>query len=157
MTHFELVKELLHERGIEHQIFEHPKFESSAEAMQMVDGVNDRNALKSILFAADGEYFLCVVPLFMKIDKEKLKSHFEIIGKIHLAKPEDTLRVTKCEVGTVSPFAQFYNDVSVVYEPSILQLDRIFITPGSFNHTITMRGEDLLEMVDPVLDDVVER
>lgn len=157
MTHFELVKELLGERGVDFNIFEHKKFESSKEAMSLVEGVNDRNALKSILFKADGEFFLCIVPLFMKIDKEKVKAHFEIIGTLKLATPEETYNVTKCVVGTVSPFAQFYDDVSVVFEPSILSLDRVFMTPGSYNHTVSLRGDDLIDVVDPVMADVVER
>lgn len=157
MTHLELVTGLLKERNIDHVITEHPKFNSSAEAMSFVEGVNDRNALKSILLTADGEFFLVVVPLLMKIDKLKLQSHFEIVGKLSLAKPEETLRVTRCEVGTVSPFYQFYENVQVVFDPSILNLDRIFITPGSFNHTISLRGDDLIDVVDPVMADVAER
>ncbi len=153
-THEELVRDLLGKNNVEYQIYEHPRFSSTEEAMGYVPGVTGDNALKSMLFKGDDKFILVVLPVSMRIDKEKVKSIFGIAGKFALATPDETTLHTHCEVGTVSPFIQFYENVSVIFDPVVKNLQNIYITPGVFTKTYSFRSDVLIALIKPRIENI---
>ncbi len=155
MNHFEQVISLLIEKNIEYQEFDHPKFSSTEEAMSFVEGVTVNNALKSLLFKNHNMMILAVLPVSKKLNKQALLDALGLEGKLSMATPEEVLQSTFTVVGTVSPFSMFYEQVVTVFDESVAQIDWCYITPGSFEKTVSLKASDLITLIQPNIQNII--
>ena len=154
MNHFETIKTLLGELNISHEIFSHPKFSSTEEALSFGNGVSEKTAIKSLFFSYGTEYVLVLMRVCDKLDKEKLKALLGTTEKIQFASPEKMLELTGCEVGTVSPFCGLTNTLKTICDTNVELEDVMFCTPGVFTSTLKMPVKDFLGIVKPPMADV---
>ena len=154
MNHFETVKALLDGEKISYEIFNHPKFSSTEEALSFVEGVSEKTAIKSLFFLCGTEYVLVLMCVCDKLDKEKLKVALGTTEKIQFASPEKTLELTGCEVGTVSPFCGLTNTLKTICDTNVELEEIMFCTPGTFTSTLKMSVKDFLGIAKPTVADV---
>lgn len=148
---FKLVKELLGRKGIVFEVLEHVPVYTSEEAAR-VRGVELKTGVKALVFRTEGGSFvLGLIAADRKIDLKKLA---RIVGakKLQLALPEEVLKITGCEVGSVHPFGNLFG-LPTYLDPSVLENDTVNFNAGLHTVSIQMRAADLVEVVKPVVED----
>jgi Ala-tRNA(Pro) deacylase len=90
--------------------------------------------------------------VLVRADKRvDLKLVGELEGKkVRLAMPEEVLKETGCEVGSVPPFG-FSKRLKTYLDREILEEEKVTFNAGLHNVSVVMRGSDLPKVVEPVL------
>jgi len=101
------VKELLDQNGIAYKVSEHSPVYTSEQAAK-VRGIELKTGVKALVFKTEqGSFILGLIAADKKMDVKKLA---KIVGtrKLELASPQDVLKVTGCEIGSVHPFGNLF-------------------------------------------------
>jgi Ala-tRNA(Pro) deacylase len=145
---------LLEGSGIPFDHFEHEHVHTSHEAAR-ARGTRIQDAAKALVFeTGSGKLVECVVSGHRRVDLKKLKA---LLGEknIALASPERVLHVTGCTVGSVPPFGNTFSPPLPMYvDQEVLTRERIVFSAGSHYHSIRMRPEDWVKLVNPVVADL---
>ena len=104
-----------------------------------------------ILKTQKGNFVTGLVAADRKIDLKKLA---KILGtrRLQLASPQETLKITGCEVGSVHPFGNLY-DIPTYLDSSILENDKVNFNAGLHTVSIQMKAKDLIKAIRPVVED----
>ena len=145
---------MLKDSGIPFDHMEHEHVHTSEEAAR-VRRTNIEEAAKALIFeTGSGKLVLCIAPGHRRVDLKKLRNILGE-GKITLAAPERVLQVAGCAVGCVPPFGNLFSPPLPVYvDEEVLSRERIVFSAGSHYHSIRMRPEDWLKLVQPVVGDL---
>jgi len=145
---------LLEGSGIQFDHIEHEHVHTSQEAAR-ARGTNIEDAAKALVFeTGSGKLVECVVSGHRRVDVKKLKT---LLGEkdVALANPERVLHVTGCTVGSVPPFGNLFSPPLPMYvDQEVLTRERIVFSAGSHYHSIRMRPEDWVKLVNPVATDL---
>lgn len=89
-----------------------------------------------------------------KADSGKLR---KILGAkdIRLASPEDVLRITNCEVGSVHPFGLLFS-LGVYMDSAIQEIDEVNFSAGTHVNSIRMKRVDMVNLIKPKIADVAK-
>lgn len=145
------LKRLLDDNGITYSISEHEPVYTSEEAAR-VRGVELKTGVKAlVLRTKEGSFIIGLVAADRKIDLKKLA---EIVKteKLKLASPEEVLKVTGCEIGSVHPFGNLYN-LPTYLDRSVLENEWVNFNAGLHTVSIHMRSEDLVKLIKPIIGD----
>lgn len=148
MTLTDRIVQCLEERGVPYSLTEHEAVRTSAEAAQ-VRGVELRTGAKAMVVRSSGGTVLAVLPADRRIDWRKLKRALEV-KDASLEAPEEAERLTGVPVGSVPPFANLLG-LSSVFDPALLENELVRFNAGSRTHSIEMRSEDLVGIVEPTV------
>ncbi len=131
-------------------LLEHaPVFTSQQAADLRKVGLNQ--GVKAIVTrASGGRYFLFCLPADSKVDLEKAADLVNV-DNLFLASKEEVLRVTGCEVGSVSPFSGVLSNIPAFFEESILKNERVDFSAGLHTRSVEMKSSDLVSLVNPRL------
>jgi prolyl-tRNA editing enzyme YbaK/EbsC (Cys-tRNA(Pro) deacylase) len=154
MNHFESVKNLLDNAGIVYQIFDHPQFANTDEAISFVPEVNSNNAIKSLLFRYGEHYILCLLRVCDKLDKAKVQQLLGISEKLIFTSPDETLSVSGCIVGTLSPFCGLTANIATLCDSNVASETVMFCTPGTLVNTLQLSVADFLTLANPSVVDI---
>lgn len=141
------IKELLDSKKINYKIFEHEPVFTSEQASK-VRGVDLKTGVKAlILKTKEGKFILGLVAANKKIELRKLA---KIVKTKHLelANPEEILKTTNCEIGSVHPFGILHN-LPTYLDISILENDNVNFNIGLHTKSIKMKSKDLVEIIKP--------
>ena len=139
---FEALKALLDGKNVTYSVFTHENVFTSEEAAS-VRGVPLSSGVKSMVVKSDG-FCMVLVPGDRKIN------FAEINGK--LASPEEVLRITGCEVGSVHPFGLLFG-LRVFMDRRILDNKIVNFNPGLHDLSISMDPKDLVDIIHPEIGD----
>jgi len=144
----------LESSGVAFEQLEHGHVHTSEEAAR-VRGTDIRDAAKALICETrSGQLVECIVPGHRRVDLKKVRA---ILGEksIALANPDRVLKATGCTVGCVPPFGNLFSPPLPVYvDQEVLSRERIVFSAGSHYHSIRMRPDDWLKLVQPVVADL---
>lgn len=145
----EVVQEFLRQANVAYSVFPHaPAFTAQEEAA--VTHISGRDWAKPVVFFADGEPIMAVVPADLVIDVEQL---LLLTGaeKIRLATEEELEGLyPDCEPGAMPPLGPLYNqpvfvDIALAAEPQVV------FNGGTHGDAICMRYDDFAALARPVV------
>jgi len=149
------IKEFLDCQGARYAVITHsPAFTAQEEAA--VTHISGRDWAKPVVFFADGEPIMAVVPADLVVDLERL---LDVTGadRIRLA-TEDELNALypDCEPGAMPPLGPLYNqpvfvDIALAAEPQIV------FNGGTHGDAICMRYDDFAALARPVVGSFAAR
>ena len=141
------VTRLLDNRKINHKTFELPRQKLGAEQTASLLNVPLSIIFKSIVIerVTPGKPILAVVPG----DKEvNLKALAKVVGekKVITATQKNAERLTKLQVGGISPLALINRGFEVVIDNSVLDQESVHISGGELGVNIRLRSRDLVDL-----------
>ena len=147
---FEQLCELLARSDATFRVLTH-EAEGRSDAVAKLRGTSPEQAAKAMFCAskeAVPKLVLAVLPGNQKLDFKKL-AQAAGVKKITLAAPALATEITRCEMGAVPPFV-FRDDVSLIVDSGLLaRNEKIAFNAGSLSHSIVLRIEDYLRVVNP--------
>jgi len=144
---FKQVKELLDQKGIAYKVSEHAPVYTSEQAAK-VRGIALKTGVKALVFKTEqGSFILGLIAADKKMDLRKLA---KIVGtrRLELASPQDVLKVTGCEIGSVHPFGNLFR-LTTYMDASVLENDSVNFNAGLHTVSIYMKAEDLVKAIRP--------
>ena len=151
----EVVQEFLRQANVPYSVFPHePAFTAQEEAA--VTHISGRDWAKPVVFFADSEPIMAVVPADLVIDVEQL---LLLTGaeKIRLATEEELQGLyPDCEPGAMPPLGPLYNqpvfvDIALAAEPQVV------FNGGTHGDAICMRYDDFAALARPVVGSFATR
>ena len=145
----ELVQEYLRRANIAYSVFPHaPAFSAQEEAA--VTHISGRDWAKPVVFFADAEPIMAVVPADLVIDVEQL---LLVTGADHIRLATEDELVTlypDCEPGAMPPLGPLYNqpvfvDIALAAEPQVV------FNGGTHGDAVCMRYDDFAALAHPVV------
>ena len=101
------IKALLDSDNIKYEVLEHEPVYTSEQAASIRGGDLKRGVKALVLKTSEGKFILALVAADKRVDTKKLAKHLNI-KSLNLAKPEEVLKVTNCEIGSVHPFGTIH-------------------------------------------------
>jgi len=149
----EAIRKLLDDNKIQYKCWDHPPVHTSEEAAK-IRGTTLESGAKAMLLRSEGQFLMVVLAGDKKMDFKKVK---KAIGsdRLTLATPEEVLKVTHCEVGSVPPFGILFS-IPVYLDKSLLRSPMINFNAGKHGTSIAMSIEDYQKVVKPVLVEVAQ-
>jgi Ala-tRNA(Pro) deacylase len=151
LREFNSVKKLLESLGIHYEVTEHGPVYTSEEAAK-VRGVELKTGVKALVLKTEnGNMLLGLIAADRKIDLKKLA---KAIGakKLQLASPEEVLKATGCEVGSVHPFGNLFG-LKTYLDSSVMENDLVNFNAGLHTFSIHMKARDLLKAIKPEISE----
>ncbi len=145
----EKIKGILTDSGIDFEHFIHKAVFTSQEAADE-RGLELKQGVKALVFK-NGKFILALVPGDRKVDAKKLA---KILGlkELKLAKPEEVLDITHCEIGSVHPFG-FIHNLETYMDEKVLENEIVDFNIGLHTESIAMKSKDLVKVIKPrILD-----
>lgn len=124
----------------------------SAQDVAMATGCSLPNVLKTLLFFADENPIIAVVPGDGKTDIAKIEKIFPH-AVVRMATPEEVLTFTSYRVGEVSPFG-LENIKNRILDKKIPHLDYVLIGTGQNNLLYKLSGKDMATAWDGAIEDI---
>jgi Ala-tRNA(Pro) deacylase len=146
------IRKMLDESGVEYKMFEHEPVYTSEQASK-VRGVDLKSGVKALVFKTnDGKFVLGLIAAHKKISERKLA---EAVGAeaLRLAKPNEVLEMTGCEIGSVHPFGNLHN-LPTYMDKSVMESDSVNFNVGQHTVSVQMSSEDLAKVVGPQICDI---
>jgi len=144
------IKKLLDDNGISYVVTEHEPVYTSEQAAK-VRGLEPKTGVKALVLKTDkGDFIVGLVPGDKKIDLKKLA---KVVGtrKLQLASPQEVLKMTRCEIGSVHPFGNLHG-LSTYLDGAILENDLVNFNAGLHTVSIQMKAKDLVKVIRPVVE-----
>lgn len=153
MNVLEEIKKFLDDKNVEYKCWDHPPVRTSEEAAK-IRGTPIESGAKALVFRSEGKFFMVVIAGDKKVEFKKIKKVIKS-QKCSLATPEEVLKITGCEVGSVPPFGNLFG-IPVYLDKSLLRSTTINFNAGKHGTSIAMSVEDYQKVVKPTIVDVAQ-
>jgi len=145
-----LIKELLDSNGITYEVSEHEPVYTSEQAAK-VRGVELKTGVKAlVLKTEEGSFVMGLIAADKRIDLKRL-AKITRTKKLRLASPQEVLKITGCEIGSVHPFENLHR-LPTYLDSSILENDMVNFNAGLHTVSIEMKAKDLVKAIRPVIE-----
>ena len=145
-----LIKELLDSNGITYEVSEHEPVYTSEQAAK-VRKVELKTGVKAlVLKTEEGSFVMGLIAANKRIDLKKL-AKITRTKKLRLASPQEVLKTTGCEVGSVHPFGNLHR-LPTYLDSSILENNMVNFNAGLHTVSIEMKAKDLVKAIRPVIE-----
>jgi prolyl-tRNA editing enzyme YbaK/EbsC (Cys-tRNA(Pro) deacylase) len=153
MSVIEKIQHLLDENKIDYKLSEHEAVTTSVEAAR-IRGVELKTGAKAMVCKSKNEYLLIVLPANRRIDWRAVKNE---LGRkdISLAPTEEAEEVTGCKRGSVPPFGNVLG-LETYFDIALLDNEYLNFNPGSLTHSMQMKAEDLVRVVQPKMVSITD-
>lgn len=145
MTLEERIVNMLEEKGMAYQRFEHEPVYTNptmAEALDVAEG----ETVKSLVLATkEGDMLVMVLPGDRKVDWKRAAAAAGT-KKVSFARPDAVLEAVGCEVGCVPPFG---HGLAVYMEIELADKARVYFNPGVHHKSLKISGSDLEAICHP--------
>ena len=143
------IKGILKQNNITFKIFIHkPVFTSQEAAKER--GLELKQGVKALVFK-NGKFILALVPGDKKVDTKKISKLINV-KDLRLASPDEVLRITNCEIGSVHPFG-FLHNLETYMDEKVLENEIVDFNIGLHTESIAMKSEDLVKVIKPKILD----
>lgn len=135
-------------QDFKYRIFQHTGNVNSVEQAAFERGQKPDQVVRSILFRTSGSGFVLVLmPGPNQINWKSLRSH---LGKprVTMASPEEVLRITGYQIGTVSPFG-WKTKLPTLVDISVQTQSEVSLGSGQPGTAIIMKTTDFLNALQP--------
>ena len=152
MSVLKKIQELLDSLNIEYELLNHTPVYTSADAAKIRDtGIS--NGAKALVFIADGDPILIVVPGDKKVDLRKFKQQFHI-KDLRMASLIEVKEITTLEVGSIPPVGKVMN-LKSYFDSSFLKKEVVAFNAGSHSVSIRMKASDLIKVENPIIESFI--
>lgn len=145
----ERIKQFFEDNEIEVKYLKHEEVTTSQEAAS-TRGFELNQGIKSLLFTNDQEYVIVNVPADKKVDSKKVAEH---IGwsknKTRMAKPEEVIEKTGCEIGSVPPLGH-KESLKIFYDPKIFENEISTFNIGLKTDSVKIKTEDVKKVFEKI-------
>lgn len=145
------IEDLLSNLNIKYKKFEHAPVTTSEDAARIRDKDISSGA-KSLVFIADDEPILVVVPGDKRFNTKRFKAEFKI-KDLYMADTEKLKDITGLIKGAVPPIGKIFG-VKTYFDQSFTNKDIVAFNAGSLTISIEMRANDLISASDPIIADL---
>jgi len=158
--------EFLGRNKLKYKLIVHKAIYTSEEGAR-ARGLELRSGVKSLIFKFGKDKFrLLLVRGDRKADLKKLREIFNV-KNIRLASPEEVLRISGCEIGSVHPFGMLMNSggvdgvdgldgldgLEIIMDESILENTDVDFSIGQHTHSAEMAARDFLKLLKPRIEE----
>ncbi|MDO8667592.1 MAG: YbaK/EbsC family protein [bacterium] len=110
---------------------------------------------KTLLVAADKDYYLAILPADHNLDFKKLSQLMgKVAGKkikvVKIPGEEVMEKLLKIKAGAMSAFGSFHK-LPVIMEKKLSETKKAIFSSGSFNHSVEMAVKDFVKLEKAVL------
>lgn len=145
-----LIKELLDSNGVTYEVSEHEPVYTSEQAAK-VRGVELKTGVKALVLKTEkGSLVMGLIAADKRIDLKRL-AKIARTKKLRLASPQEVLKTTGCEVGSVHPFGNLHR-LPTYLDSSILENNIVNFNAGLHTVSIQMKAKDLVKAIRPVTE-----
>lgn len=147
---FEETKQALENQKIEHELINHPPIKTVEEGLAFL-GIDPSQGVSTLIFESDSGLISVLRRDDHQVDLQKIK---RILGlkKIRLCNPEEVLKITKCEVGFVSPYNP---DLKTLADKTIIEKEYVYMGTGSPEYDLKITPTNLINFTKALLGDVL--
>lgn len=138
----------LRENGARFRTLEHEPVRTSEEAAQ-VRGTPLEQGAKALVFRADGDVVLLVLPADRRVDSKAFKRTFGI-KNLQMISADELCERTGLEQGAVPPFGRLLGFRTYVDE-RLLDLPQISFNAGSRTFSVILDVADYRRLTDPIV------
>ena len=149
----ERVASFLRVAAVDATIQEFPEGTPTAEEAARAAGCKLEQIVKTLVFVADGEYVLALVPGDRRADERKIADEMEA-REVRVARGREVLDATGFEPGAVAPFPQ-QAIWRTFLERLLLQHSTVWIGAGTASHMASLAPADLLRLTRGQTADLV--
>jgi Cys-tRNA(Pro) deacylase len=144
----------LRQEGVWFRILDKPSTIHTADASK-VTGVSLEHITKSLVFRADGQPILAVIPGDRRVDSSRLA---EAVGakKVQLVPFEEAQKFSGYPPGGTPPI-HHVNIVKVVFDRELTRFDTIYGGGGSRNKLVELKVQDALKLTGGIVADISMR
>jgi Cys-tRNA(Pro) deacylase len=146
-----IIRKFLDTKDIEYNLMRHVPVYTSEEAAR-VRGVDPKSGVKALILRVQWNTFvMALVPENKKVDLKKLA---KILGlkRLSLAEPNEVLKTTGCEIGSVHPFGNIAG-LPTFIDREILKNERVEFSAGLHTVSISINTQDLVNAIKPRIED----
>lgn len=160
MTHHPLVntlRDLLEERGVWYERFEHEPVRTSEEAARVRPGYAINQGAKALIARARQgglqQFVMFVVPGDRRFNTKTIKRTIGL-SDIRFATEAEVAQITRgVRPGGVPPFGNLFG-LKVYVDPSLCEHEKIVFNAGDRSVSLAMRSADYCALVDPTIVDI---
>jgi prolyl-tRNA editing enzyme YbaK/EbsC (Cys-tRNA(Pro) deacylase) len=144
----------LEKAGVKHSILEHKTVYTAYDTAATM-GKKLNEVVKTLLVAADKDYYLAVLPADHNLDFKKLTAHIsKVTGKkvkaVKIPGEEIMGKLLKVKAGAMSAFGGLHK-LPLVIEKNLLKTKNAVFASGSFNHSVEMAVKDFVKLENAAL------
>ncbi len=143
------IKELLDKNKIQYKLYDHEPVYTSEQAAKVRDSKLQEGVKALVLKSDTGNFILALVAADRKVDLEKLAKAANS-KRLVLAKPDEVLEQTGCEIGSVPPFGNVLG-LETYIDNSVLENEDVEFNAGLRTTSIRMKSKDLVSMIKPFI------
>lgn len=141
------IKQLLDSKNKEYKLSEHEPVYTSEQAAE-VRGTDLKMGVKALVLKThESKFIIALVAADRRIDLKRLAKHVNT-KSLKLARPEEVLKRTNCEIGSVHPFGIIHN-LPTYLDTSVLENEYVEFNVGVHTKSIRMKSKDLVELIKP--------
>jgi Ala-tRNA(Pro) deacylase len=149
VTVFQRIIKLLSDNKISYKLIEHEPIFTSEQAAK-VRGTDLKSGAKALVFIADKEPIMIVVPGDKRVDLRKFKDTFKIKNLAMASSEEVEDFIEGVKVGAVHPFGNLHG-LPVYVDQSLGRNKEIVFNAGLHEKSIKMSYQDYYRLVKPRL------
>ena len=143
---FEEIIEILNEKEINYQLFNHEAVYTSEEAAK-VRGTKMEQGAKALILIADKKPVMTVMSAVKKVDFKKIKKE-KGIKDLRMATADEVKNISGVEVGAVPPFGNLF-DIPTFFDVSLEKQDKVSFNAGMHTRSVEIKYKDLKKAVNP--------
>jgi len=141
------IKEILSEKNIPFEEFEHEAVYTCEEAAAVRGLESAGQGIKCLIFGTEmGKFILVLNPGDKKIDTKKI-AKLEKVSHLFLATPEKVERISGVPIGCVAPFG-LKTTLKTYLNEELLENEFLYFNPGDHTKTIKIRAADLPKAIE---------
>ncbi|MFA6306982.1 MAG: YbaK/EbsC family protein [Patescibacteria group bacterium] len=139
---------------VKHSILEHKTVYTAYDTAATM-GKKLNEVVKTLLVAADKDYYLAILPAdhnldFKKLAREISKKAGKKIKAVKIPGEAVMEKLLKVKAGAMSAFGGLYK-LPVVMEKNLVKIKKAIFASGSFNHSIEMAVKDFIKLEKAIL------
>jgi Ala-tRNA(Pro) deacylase len=142
----------LSDHGVSVRPVEHARAVSALELAEAL-GVSGHQVAKTVLFEADGERWLAVLPASEVLDEERVRHAFGAHHLRLLDEREFEEMFPGCEVGAAPPFGRLFS-VPMIVDAALARQESIVVRGGSHDVAFILKYAELDALEHPAVADI---
>lgn len=141
------IKQILTEKNIEFDEFEHEAVHTSEQAAEVRGLGSAKQGAKAMIFKTKtGKFILVINPGDKRIDTKNI-AKMENTKHLSLARPKEVENIAGVPIGCVPPFG-LKMKLKTYLSEELLNNRHIYFNPGSHTKTVKIKAEDLLRLLE---------
>ena len=140
---------LLNQHNIDYIVKDHAPTPTSDDSARE-RGESKKIGAKALLFKADDNFILCILPADRQVDSKIIKSILNA-KSLRMATLDELKEQTGCEKGAVPPFGSLIN-IQMIVDTALFEEEFMAFNAGSLTTSIKMKTEDYKKIVNPRIE-----